>query len=203
MIIRAVARLPYLTKTYKKGYFGQPPSTERKVIDFSNKSWRHKMAFKKTATKASPRNTLSKKVKAAPAGVRARSETLALSSASPSFTVNDLEKSLAWYRDILGLVVEERWEHGGKLAGVELRAGGVSFMIGQDDWKKGRDRRKGEGFRLYCTTTQDVDALAERIEARGGKLDQEPRDQPWGTRDFALTDPDGFKITIGADTTKR
>jgi hypothetical protein len=22
-------------------------------------------------------------------------------------------------------------------------------------------------------------------------------------RDFALTDPDGFKITIGADTTKR
>jgi uncharacterized glyoxalase superfamily protein PhnB len=160
------------------------------------------MAFKKTATKASPRNTLSKKAKAAPAGVRPRSETLKISSASPSFTVNDLEKSLAWYRDILGLVIEERWEREGRLTGVALRAGGVTFMIGQDDWKKGRDRRKGEGFRLYCTTTQDVDALAERIEARGGKLDQGPRDQPWGTRDFALTDPDGFKITIGADTTK-
>jgi uncharacterized glyoxalase superfamily protein PhnB len=76
-------------------------------------------------------------------------------------------------------------------------------MIGQDDWKKGRDRKKGEGFRLYCTTTQDVDALAEGIVARGGKLDQGPRDQPWGMRDFALTDPDGFKITIGADAKKR
>lgn len=161
------------------------------------------MALKRTAKKASRGNTLPKKTRAASAGARSRSGALVLSAASPSFTVNDLEKSLAWYRDFLGFVVEERWEHGGKLAGVELRAGGVSFMIGQDDWMKGRDRKKGEGFRLYCTTTQDVDALAERIEARGGKLDHGPRDQPWGTREFALTDPDGFKITIAADTKKR
>ena len=125
-----------------------------------------------------------------------------MTEASPSFTVNDLEKSLAWYQDVLGFVAEERWEHEGKLMGVSLRAGSVTFMIGQDDWKKGRDRKKGQGFRLYCTTTQDVDVLADGIKARGGKLDQEPRDQPWGSRDFSLTDPDGFKITIGVDTTK-
>ena len=116
--------------------------------------------------------------------------------------MNDLEKSLAWYRDVVGFAVEERWEHEGRVTGVSLRAGNVIFMIGQDDWKKGRDRKKGEGFRIYCTTTQDVDALAKGIEARGGRLDQKPTDQPWGTRDFALTDPDGFKITIGADTKK-
>jgi uncharacterized glyoxalase superfamily protein PhnB len=126
-----------------------------------------------------------------------------MSEASPGFTANDLEKSLTWYRDVVGFAVEERWERDGKLAGVQLRAGSVTFMLGQDDWKKGRDRKKGEGFRLYCTTTQDVDAIAAKIVARGGKLDQEPRDQPWGTRDFALTDPDGFKITIGADKKKR
>jgi uncharacterized glyoxalase superfamily protein PhnB len=126
-----------------------------------------------------------------------------MSSASPGFTVNDLEKSLAWYRDILGFVVEERWEQEGKLTGVQLRAGDVRFMLGQDDWKKGRDRKKGEGFRIYCATMQDVDVLAKRIEARGGKLDQEPRDQPWGMRDFALTDPDRFKITIWTETKKR
>lgn len=54
------------------------------------------------------------------------------------------------------------------------------------------------GEELYCTTTQNLDALAKRIVARGGKLDQVPRDQLWGMRDFVLTDPDGFKITIGA-----
>ena len=125
-----------------------------------------------------------------------------LRSAAPSFTVNDVEKSLAWYRDVLGFVVKDRWEHEGKLAGVEMAAGGVIFMLGQDDWKKGRDRAKGEGVRIYCSTVQDVDELARRIKARGGNLTQEPRDEPWGRRDFALVDPDGYKITIGAEEEK-
>jgi uncharacterized glyoxalase superfamily protein PhnB len=113
-------------------------------------------------------------------------------------TVNDIEKSLAWYRDVMGFVVGDRWDHEGKLAGVEMRAGAVSFMLSQDDWKKGRDRTKGEGVRIYCTTVQDIDTLARQIKARGGPLTQDPRDQPWGTRDFAVVDPDGYKITIAA-----
>ena len=162
------------------------------------------MAVKKTAKKTSSKNTPSKSAKAAPAkAVRAKAEALKMSEASPGLTVNDLEKSLAWYRDVLGFVPGDRWEHEGKLMGVELQAGSVTFMIGQDDWKKGRDRKKGEGFRLYCTTTQDVDALAKKIKERGGTLDQEPKDQSWGMRDFSLTDPDGFKITIGADKKKK
>jgi glyoxylase I family protein len=127
----------------------------------------------------------------------ARSGALALSTASPSFTVNDLEKSLGWYRDVLGFDVEETWKaDDGKVVGVSLKAGNVSFMIGQDDWKKGRDRKKGEGFRLYCETKKSVDDLARRIESKGGQVDSGPTDQPWGSRDISLTDPDGFKITI-------
>jgi uncharacterized glyoxalase superfamily protein PhnB len=111
--------------------------------------------------------------------------------------VNDLEKSLAWYRDVLGFGVEELWKDDkGAVMGVSLKAGDVSFMIGQDDWKKGRERKKGEGFRIYCETKKSVDDLAKGIEARGGRLDQGPKDQPWGVRDISLTDPDGFKITI-------
>lgn len=158
------------------------------------------MAVKKKASKAASKKSSSKKARPAPAKAAAKAGGLKLGEASPSFTVNDLDRSLAWYRDVLGFSVDERWERDGKLMGVSLQAGRVTFMIGQDDWKKGRDRRKGEGFRLYCTTTQDVDALAKGIQSRGGKLDSEPQDQPWGTRDFSLTDPDGFKITIGADT---
>lgn len=110
--------------------------------------------------------------------------------------MNDIERSVAFYRDIMGFIVKERWEEDGKLLGVEMVAGGVSFMLSQDDWKKGRDRVKGEGFRIYCTTGQHVDRLAEQIKERGGSLTQEPRTQPWGMRDFAVADPDGFKITI-------
>jgi uncharacterized glyoxalase superfamily protein PhnB len=160
------------------------------------------MAVKKTAKQASPKSAPAKNAKAAPAKASAKSDSLKMSEVSPAFTVNDLQKSLSWYRDVLGFAIEERWEQEGKLMGVSLRSGGVSFMIAQDDWKKGRDRKKGEGFRIYCGTTQNVDALAKGIEKRGGRLDQKPTDQPWGTRDFALTDPDGFKITIGQNPNK-
>ena len=146
-------------------------------------------AARKPASKA-----VQKKAAARPK--RKTPESLRLRSASPSVTVNDLEKSLAFYRDVLGFHVKERWMHDGKLAGVELVAGVVSFFVGQDDWKKGKDRVKGEGFRIFCTTVQNIDALALLIKSRGGKLLEEPKDQSWGTRDFAVADPDGFKITF-------
>jgi len=55
---------------------------------------------------------------------------------------------------------------------------------------------KGEGFRLFCDTSQDVDRLADQIKARGGTLAEEPKDQEWGARSLGVEDPDGFKITI-------
>jgi catechol 2,3-dioxygenase-like lactoylglutathione lyase family enzyme len=124
--------------------------------------------------------------------------SLSLRSVGPALTVDDVQKSLEWYRDVLGFKVGQRWEEGGKLFGVELAAGPVTFVLNQDDWKKGRDRKKGEGFRLYCDTDQDVDRLAADIKERGGRLDHEPRDQE-GMRAFTVVDPDGFKITIAKD----
>jgi len=168
------------------------------------------MATKKRPKARKPARAAKKKVArakrpAAKAALKARKapETLRLRSASSGFTVSDLGKSLSWYEGVLGFVAKERWIKDGKLAGVELAAGSTVFMISQDDWAKGRDRKKGEGFRLYCHTTQDVDQLAAQIKARGGVLAQEPKDQPWGSRDLAVEDPDGFKLTIGAELKKK
>jgi len=130
--------------------------------------------------------------------VRKKPETLRLRSAGPSFTVNDIHKSLTFYRDVLGFALGEHYERDGRLAGVELKAGQVSFWLSQDDWQKGRDRVKGLGFRIYCATNQNIDALAALVKARGGTLAQEPTSQPWGGRDFAVVDPDGFAITIAS-----
>jgi uncharacterized glyoxalase superfamily protein PhnB len=130
---------------------------------------------------------------------RQQPETLRLRSVSPSLTANDIERSLVFYRDVLGFVVRERWEEHGALHGVELEAGSATFWLAQDDWKKGRDRVKGQGFRLYCATAQDLDALARRIESRGGTLLEPVKDQPWGGRDFAVRDPDGFTITFATE----
>ena len=49
---------------------------------------------------------------------------------------------------------------GGVLRGVMLKAGACDLGLSQDDWAKGRDRKKGEGMRIWCQTAQDIDALA-------------------------------------------
>ena len=115
-----------------------------------------------------------------------------------SLTVKDLQKSLDWYHEVVGFAIDQRHERGGKLVAVSLRSGDVRLLIGQDDGAKGLDRAKGEGFSLMITTTQDVDALARRIKAKGGSLETEPADMPWGPRMFRIKDPDGFKLTISS-----
>jgi uncharacterized glyoxalase superfamily protein PhnB len=123
-------------------------------------------------------------------------ETLRLRSVMPALTVNDLQASVAWYRDVLGFVVAEEYRWEGEVRGVRLKADTVEMLLGQDDFAKGKDRVKGAGLRLYCVTAQDIDQLAAGIKERGGQLSQEPADQPWGTRDFAIVDPDGFILSI-------
>ncbi|MDH3745659.1 MAG: VOC family protein [Acidobacteriota bacterium] len=129
---------------------------------------------------------------------RKQPETLRLRELMPSLTVNDIGASVAWYQDILGCVVADRMEHEGRLMGAVLNAGDIQILLSQDDGAKGSDREKGVGFRLYGVTAQDVDQLAADVKARGGELAHEPKDQPWKARDFAITDPDGYKISISA-----
>jgi len=126
---------------------------------------------------------------------RQQPETLRLRSVMPTFTVNDIELSLAWYSDGLGFFVAERWEEGGQLKGVMLKAGTCGFGLSQDDFSKGKKRSKGIGFRLWCNTTQDVDAIAARLRAFGGNIVEEPGNR-WDAYSFTAEDPDGFRITI-------
>jgi catechol 2,3-dioxygenase-like lactoylglutathione lyase family enzyme len=129
---------------------------------------------------------------------RQQPETLRLRSIMPSFTVSDIERSLAWYRDGLGFFVGERWEDNGKLKGVQLKAGACELGLAQDDFAKGWQREKGVGFRLWCNTTQDVDAIAKRLRSFGGTIVEGPGNQ-WDGYSFTAQDPDGFKLTIMRD----
>ena len=120
-------------------------------------------------------------------------------SLSTSLTVKDLNASLAWYRDVVGFTVNQQHEREGVVRAVSFSAGAVQLLINQDDGAKGMDRVKGEGFSLMFTTSQDIDAIARGITERGGTLDSEPADMPWGARVFRLRDPDGFRLVITSE----
>jgi uncharacterized glyoxalase superfamily protein PhnB len=136
-----------------------------------------------------------------PAGVRSRTqpESFRGRSLSASLTVSDLQRSLAWYRDVLGFTVAREYEREGRLTGVTLKAGNVQLLISQDNGVRGAERTKGEGFSLMITTAQDVDQIAQRIRERGGTLDSEPADMSWGGRGFRLRDPDGFRLAMWSE----
>lgn len=123
-------------------------------------------------------------------------KTLQASSLMPTLTVNDLKRSLQFYRDGLGFAVSEEFKEDGVLRGAMIEAGGASLGLSQDDFAKGRDRVKGVGMRLYLETDQDVAALAGQAKAAGITLNDGPAPLPWGPMGFSVTDPDGFKLTI-------
>ncbi|MEO8453473.1 MAG: VOC family protein [Gemmatimonadota bacterium] len=183
---------------------------EKKRKDKSDKKAKKALKAAKKAAKVPPRGekaakAAKKSAKAAKTSARASKaakprrspETLRLRTVMPSLVVNDLAKSLDFYRDGLGfVVVEEMKSDKGELQAVRLKAGRSFLLLAQDDFGLGHDRVKGQGLRLYCATKQPIDAVAERAKAQGVTIAQEPTDQPWGARDFGITDPDGFKLSI-------
>jgi predicted enzyme related to lactoylglutathione lyase len=116
--------------------------------------------------------------------------------------VDDHDKALAFYRDVLGLEVRNdvgfegmRWVTVGApsqpdveivleppLAHPNASPGDKEVMA--ELLAKGLLR--GVIFR-----TDDCDATFEHIRAAGGEVLQEPIDQPYGVRDCAFRDPSG------------
>ncbi len=128
---------------------------------------------------------------------RTQPESFRARSLAASLTVSDLPRSLAWYRDVVGFTVDRKVEREGRLAAVALKAGAVELLLGQEDGVPAEGRVRGEGVSLQLTTTQDVDALARRIQDRGGVLTSVPADV-WGARVLRIQDPDGIRLTISS-----
>ncbi|HTY06833.1 MAG TPA: VOC family protein [Gemmatimonadales bacterium] len=156
------------------------------------------MATKRTTRrKRAPAKKRAAPKPRSPAGTtRRQPESLRLRSIFPGVTVRDLQRSIRWYRDVLGLTEGQKWEANGQVMGIEMIAGTMRVYLNQDDFTKGRDRALGAGVRLWARTAQDIDMLAIRVKTRGGTLAMEVQDIGWGPRGFAIDDPDGYHLTI-------
>ena len=116
--------------------------------------------------------------------------------------VDDHDKALAFYRDVLGLEVRNdvgfegmRWVTVGAPSQPDVEivleppladpnAAAADKQAMAELLAKGLLR--GVIFR-----TEDCDATFERIRAAGAEVLQEPVDQPYGVRDCAFRDPSG------------
>ncbi|HEY7877661.1 MAG TPA: VOC family protein [Gemmatimonadaceae bacterium] len=126
--------------------------------------------------------------------------SLSAQDSAVNLTCNDIQKSIRFYTEGLGFEIVQTMEKEGKTQYVAMRAGGAHIGLGQDDFAKGKNRSKGVGLRIWLNTTQDITALARRATGAGLTLDNAPAKLPWGPMAFALTDPDGFKLTVSNPT---
>ncbi len=179
-----------MAKKAKKAKKSTKPVARRMVKPMKKAVAKKRVAKKAAAKQAPAKRKTSKVTKAAP-----KTGGSALMSISPGFTANDAAATIKWYCEVLGFSVIERWEHEGQFLGAQIGSGAVSINVGQDDWKMGRDRIKGQGTRIYITTGPDIDGYAAAVKARGGTLAEDLQDG-WGMRAFSINDPDGFKITF-------
>ena len=116
--------------------------------------------------------------------------------------VDDHDKALAFYRDVLGLEVRNdvgfegmRWVTVGAPS-----QPGVSIVLEPpvaDPNASAADKEAAAQLlakgllRGVIFSTSDCDATFERISAAGAEVLQEPNDQPYGVRDCAFRDPSG------------
>jgi hypothetical protein len=82
-----------------------------------------------------------------------------------------------------------------------LRAGRTQIALNQDDWKKGRDRKKGIGVRLSISTPPgNVDEIAKWARNAGITLKSDPHDTESNSRAFEVSDPSAYLLTIFSET---
>jgi predicted enzyme related to lactoylglutathione lyase len=116
--------------------------------------------------------------------------------------VDDHDKALAFYRDILGLEVRNdvafegmRWVTVGSPSQPDVNIvlePPVAHPNASPADRQAMAELMAKGLlHGVLFATDDCDATFERISAAGGDVLQEPMDQPYGVRDCAFRDPAG------------
>ena len=109
--------------------------------------------------------------------------------------VDDLERSLSFYRLLLGVVGARRSETYAELVLENCRLGFYLREAAPD--LLGRSS-EGSGAELLFLV-EDVDAEADRLGSAGVRILSGPLDRPWGHRTVHIEDPDGHVVELARE----
>lgn len=113
----------------------------------------------------------------------------------PSLRYRDAKAAHQWLQDAFGFEPVTLYEndHGG-IAHAEMRWGDDLIMFGS-----AREDRYGDhvGQGWIYATCDDPDTLYARATAAGARVTMELTDQDYGSRDFAVRDPEGNQWSFG------
>ena len=123
-----------------------------------------------------------------------------------TLAVQDLPRSLGFYRDGLGLqskgIIGTAWRDprsgaNGAVAFFELKGGLILALYPHADLVKDSDTKDGTrgpaefSLGYLVKTREEVDAIVRQAKAAGAKVTEEPRERPWGIYSGYFADLDG------------
>lgn len=115
-----------------------------------------------------------------------------------SLPVDDIQKSLSFYKDGLGFPAQTFGEEADHIV-LDLQSNLCLVLILRSEFTgftklaNQTDAARGSSeciLSYFAESREEVDAILQRVEAVGGSLAGEPKDQPWGYA-ACFTDPDG------------
>jgi len=104
--------------------------------------------------------------------------------------VNNLEESLQFYQDVLGLQIESH-AAGAEPPIASLKSGTLRITLVQQIETM---LKRGRGVH-FVLGVGNVDELYESLQAKQIAV-TEPRDEGWGGRFVSLQDPDGYRLFL-------
>ncbi|EFC86515.1 VOC family protein [Parafrankia sp. EUN1f] len=119
----------------------------------------------------------------------------------------DPEASLAFYRDVLGFEVRNdvgggtmRWITVGPAGqpgtSIVLHPPVVDPGVTDDERRVVHEMMAKGTYAMIVLATKDLDGAFERLQSGDVEIVQEPTEQPYGVRDFAVRDPAGNMVRV-------
>lgn len=116
-----------------------------------------------------------------------------VTSFAPQFLVDDLDRSIAYYKK-LGFTFDEPWEGFyaiGRIDGLELHLKTASKNDADRQWRRDHEHLDA------AAGVDGVEAFHDRCVANGVTIIKPLAATEWGTKDFYISDPDGYLISFG------
>jgi uncharacterized glyoxalase superfamily protein PhnB len=115
----------------------------------------------------------------------------------PVLKYHDARVALDFLEGTLGCVrIQVHEGENGGVAHAELRFGDEVIMFGTTN-EGDPLYNQGAGRTSVYVVVDDPDALFERVKGAGTEVLMEPTDQDYGSRDFAVRDPEGNVWSFG------